>query len=91
MQLFVPKGRAASIRHTETSTGADVTSVSEQETPLDEISNQGLRGKDVIDRTKPPGCFFFSKKIMHFPLHLVLMNAECFFEEFFLVPVSLDN
>ena len=61
MQL--PKGRAVSFRHTETSSGADIASVSEPETPLDEINNQGLRGKDLIDRTKPPGCFFFLRKL----------------------------
>ena len=64
MQLFVPKGRAASFRHTETSSNADITSVSEQETLLDDITSQGLRGKDIIDRTKPPGWFFFSERII---------------------------
>ena len=74
MQLFVPKGRAASFRHTETSSNADITSVSEQETPLDDITSQGLRGKDIIDRTKPPGWFFFLKKLYAHPFAFGVSN-----------------
>ncbi len=56
MEVYIPQVRRTAIADEAATSSGNVTSVSEQDTtPSGDVPRPGLRGKDWIDTTKPPG------------------------------------